>query len=156
MSARDWSPAMNEALQLAREAENEGEVPVGAVVVEDSTGRILGRGRNCRETQSDPVGHAEILALQQAAKTLQSWRLTGCTLVVTLEPCAMCLAAAQLARVNALVYSARDPKGGALSLGYLLHQDQRLNHRFEVDRLDLPSCGEILSEFFRRKRKKPL
>jgi len=151
-----FSAAMREALALAAEAAKLDEVPVGAVVVELSSGRVVGRGMNRRETRHDPAGHAEIEALQDAARTIQSWRLVGCALVVTLEPCPMCLAAAQQARIDRIVYSADDPKGGALSLGYRLHEDERTNHRFPIERLELPECSEILKEFFRKKRQKPL
>jgi tRNA(adenine34) deaminase len=154
--AFDARAAMESALELAREAALLDEVPVGAVVVELETGRIVGRGMNRRETRHDPAGHAEIEALQDAARNLQSWRLVGCALVVTLEPCPMCLAAAQQGRIERLIYSAEDPKGGALSLGYRLHEDVRMNHRFGVERLELTACSELLRQFFRKKRQKPL
>ncbi len=155
-NALDLQAAMESALDLAREAALLDEVPVGAVVVELKTGRIVGRGMNRRETRHDPVGHAEIEALQDAARNLQSWRLVDCALVVTLEPCPMCLAAAQQARIDRLIYSAEDPKGGALSLGYLLHEDARTNHRFSVQRFEVTECSDVLREFFRKKRQKPL
>lgn len=143
---------MQEALLLARRAAAEDEVPVGAVVISPE-GQIVGRGYNLREQICNPVAHAEMLAIQDAAKTLGSWRLTDCLLVVTLEPCPMCLAACQQARVVKVIYGAVDPKGGALSLGYLLHQDSRTNHRFEVQYEAEPECGLILSRFFQKKRK---
>ncbi|NDD90676.1 nucleoside deaminase [bacterium] len=152
----DLRQAMQSALELARQAASLDEVPVGAVVVELSTGRIIGRGLNRRESRSDPLGHAEIEALQEASRALQSWRLIDCALVVTLEPCPMCLAAAQQSRVSKLIYSAEDPKGGALSLGYRLHEDVRTHHRFLVERFEVPECSELLTDFFRKKRKKPL
>jgi len=150
------SACMARALELARQAAAEDEVPVGAVVMDLASGKILGEGRNQREHCHDPTGHAEILALQSASKSLQSWRLLNCVLIVTLEPCPMCLAAAQQARVEQVIYAAHDPKGGALSLGYRLHEDQRLNHRFSGERLDEPECSEVLKQFFRKKRQKPL
>lgn len=109
-------------------------------------------GHNRRETDQNPVSHAEIEALVQAARTMKSWRLAGCTLYVTLEPCPMCLAACQQARIKRVVYGAQDPKGGALSLGYRLHEDTRTNHRFEVQHLPVAQCGAILSEYFALKR----
>lgn len=148
-SPKEW---LVEALKLAHIAATEDEVPVGALVIHD--GKIVGRGYNLREKNNDPVAHAEILAIQEAARALQSWRLTDCTLVVTLEPCPMCLAACQQARIDQVFYGAKDPKGGALSLGYPLHQDPKTNHRFEVHFEDDPSCGAVLTDFFSKKRKK--
>lgn len=141
---------MDLALGLARRASEEDEVPVGAVVIKD--GKVVGEGRNRRERDQDPLAHAELDAIRTAAATTGSWRLSGCTLVVTLEPCPMCLAASQQARMDRVVYAAEDPKGGALSLGYRLHEDGRTNHRFELVRVDHADCGKILTEFFRRKR----
>lgn len=141
-----------EALALARQAASQDEVPVGAVVVH--AGKIVGRGYNRREQDQSPIGHAEILAISEAAANLGSWRLLDCTLVVTLEPCPMCLAAAQQARISRILYGARDPKGGALSLGYCLYQDERTNHRFLVDYRETPDCQEVLKQFFRQKRNK--
>jgi len=138
------------ALAEARRAARSGDVPVGAVVVRGN--RVIARGRNRRELDADPVAHAEIVALAAAARRLESWRLGGCTVVVTLEPCPMCLAACQLARVDRVVYGAADPKGGAISLGYALHADPRLNHRFEVDEARDLGCAEILRAFFKKRR----
>jgi tRNA(adenine34) deaminase len=143
---------MDQALELARKAASEDEVPVGALVL-DPEGRIIGSGYNRREQDHDPCSHAEIHAIQAAARHLQSWRLTECTLIVTLEPCPMCLAASQQARLKQVIYAATDPKGGALSLGYRFHEDPRTHHRFLVRQLETPACGEILSEFFRKKRR---
>ena len=140
------------SMQLAQEAQQAEEVPVGAIIV-GPDGAVLGRGRNVRESANDPTGHAEILAIREACAAIQSWRLENCTLVVTLEPCPMCLAAAHQARVSKIVYAAHDPKGGALSLGYHLHADERTNHRFEIEQVSHPECGEILTRFFREKRK---
>lgn len=142
---------MDQALALAHEAAARDEVPVGAVVVKD--GEVVGRGYNLRETDQSPIAHAEILAIQDAARTLGSWRLMGCELFVTLEPCPMCLAACQQARVERVIYGAKDPKGGALSLGYSLHEDQRTHHRFQVAFEESVECGRILSQFFQNKRK---
>jgi tRNA(Arg) A34 adenosine deaminase TadA len=115
-------------------------------------GKIIGRGHNRRETDQRPTAHAEVLALEDAARAIGSWRLEGCIVVVTLEPCPMCLAACQQARVARVIYGASDPKGGALSLGHRLHEDARSNHRFEVAHHPVDACGRILSEFFRKKR----
>lgn len=143
--------AMQEALRLAREAAERGEVPVGAVALCD--GRIVGRGANSRESDRDPTAHAELLAIQEAARTLGRWRLTGVTLVVTLEPCAMCAGAMVLARIDRLVFGASDPKAGAVGSVLDLSADPRLNHRFEVERgLRADECGALLKEFFRSRR----
>ena len=141
---------MEKALELARQAAEEDEVPVGAVVVKD--GQVIGRGFNHRERDQDPLSHAELVAIAEAARSLKSWRLLGCELYVTLEPCPMCLGACQQARVSRVIYGAADPKGGALSLGYRLHEDARTNHRFEVIHPPHPECQSVLSGFFKRKR----
>ncbi|MFN7684191.1 MAG: nucleoside deaminase [Oligoflexia bacterium] len=138
------------ALELAKRAAAQDEVPVGAVILHE--GKVIGEGWNQRESKQDPLSHAEVEAIRAAASRLNSWRLEGCTLVVTLEPCPMCLAAAQQARIRTLIYGADDPKGGALSLGYRFHEDVRVNHRFEVRRESKPECGSILTEFFKKKR----
>ena len=142
---------MEEALALAAEAAQEGEIPVGAVVV-GRDGVVIGRGRNRRES-GDPLGHAEMYALREAAGVVGDWRLDGTTMVVTLEPCAMCAGALVNARVERLVFGAFDPKAGFCgSLGNLV-QDSRLNHRLEVE----SGCEEersraLLQEFFRNLR----
>lgn len=126
-----YEPAMQAALALAASAPSWGDVPVGAVVL-DADGVVLSRAANERECRSDPTAHAEILALRAAAANSRSWRLTGATLVVTLEPCTMCAGAAVLARVNRIVYGASDPKAGAVGSLWDLVRDRRLNHRPEV------------------------
>ncbi len=142
---------MREALSLARQAGERGEVPVGAVVVFE--GRVVGRGANAREAARDPTAHAELLAIQEAARTLGRWRLSGATLVVTLEPCAMCAGAMVLARIDRLVYGASDPKAGAAGSLMDLTADPRLNHRFPVERgLLADEAGELLRAFFRARR----
>lgn len=142
---------MREALALARAAGERGEVPVGAVALFE--GRVVGRGANARESARDPTAHAELLALRKAARTLGRWRLSGVTLVVTLEPCAMCAGAMVLARVDRLVYAAPDPKAGAVGSLMDLSRDPRLNHRFPVERGVLAEeAGELLREFFRARR----
>jgi tRNA(adenine34) deaminase len=144
--------AMEEALALAREAGAAGEVPVGAVAL--CEGRVVGRGRNRREESQDPSAHAELLALREAARTLGRWRLTGVTVVVTLEPCTMCAGALVLARVDRLVYGAADPKAGAVGSLQDLSQDPRLNHRYPVERgLRAEECGALLRDFFRARRR---
>jgi tRNA(adenine34) deaminase len=146
-----FDDAMREALGLAALAAAEGEVPVGAVAVHE--GRVVGRGRNRREEDRDPCAHAEMLALKEASRTLGRWRLTGVTLVVTLEPCAMCAGALVLARVDRLVFGASDPKAGAVGSLMDLSSDPRLNHRFPVERgLRADECGEQLRAFFRSRR----
>jgi tRNA(adenine34) deaminase len=150
-AAAGVADAMEEAIRLAREAGAAGEVPVGAVAVFE--GRVVGRGRNRREEDRDPTAHAELLALQEAARTLGRWRLTGVTLVATLEPCAMCAGAMVLARIDRLVYGADDPKAGAAGSLQDLSADPRLNHRFPVERgVRAADCGALLREFFRARR----
>jgi tRNA(adenine34) deaminase len=152
-AAPSWlEHAMAEALALAEKAAREDEVPVGAVVVERESGRIVGRGYNRREQDTNPLAHAELLAIEDASSALKSWRLEGCELVVTLEPCPMCLGACQQARLEKVFYGAPDPKGGAISLGFCLHEDSRVNHRFPAQLVQTPECGEILTAFFARKR----
>ncbi len=148
MDADRW---MREALALAREAGDRGEVPVGAVAVFED--RIVGRGSNAREAAHDPTAHAELLAIQDAARTLGRWRLTGVTVFVTLEPCAMCAGAMVLARIDRLVYGAGDPKAGAAGSLVDLTADPRLNHRFPVERGVLADeAGDLLRAFFRARR----
>ncbi len=142
---------MRQALSLAREAIEFGEVPVGAVIVRD--GRIVSQAFNLRETFHDPTAHAERVALTLAGRALGSWRLDGCTLYVTLEPCAMCAGAIILSRVDRLVYGAVDPKAGACESLYHLVDDTRFNHRPEVTAGVLADdCGELLTRFFRARR----
>jgi tRNA(adenine34) deaminase len=143
----DDRETMRLAIAEAERAGALGEVPIGAVVVRD--GEVVGRGHNRREIDGDPLAHAEILALRQAAAATEGWRLVGCTLYVTLEPCAMCAGALVNARVDRLVYGAADPKGGYCgTLGDLV-RDPRLNHRLEVVAGVLADeCGALLSGFF--------
>jgi tRNA(adenine34) deaminase len=139
------------ALEEARLAAAEGEVPIGAVLVCD--GEVVARARNARESAADPTAHAEMIVIRDAATKLGRWRLTGCTLYVTLEPCPMCAGAMVNARVDRLVYGAADPKAGAVGTLYDLSADARLNHRFEVTAGVLgDECGQILKEFFRTLR----
>ena len=154
MSQAQWqSDAMNEAFALAEDAAAAGEIPVGAVIV-DRDGRIIGRGRNRRES-GDPLGHAELYAIRQAAEAIGDWRLEGTTMVVTLEPCAMCAGALVNARVEKLIFGAFDPKAGFCgSLGNLV-QDARLNHRLEVvSGVESEESRRLLQEFFQGLRKR--
>ena len=140
------------ALVEAIRAPLHGDVPVGALVASPS-GEILARAHNMRELRGDPTAHAEVLALQEAAEKVESWRLEGCTLVVTLEPCTMCAGALVLARVERLVYGAPDPKAGAVGSLWDVVRDRRLNHRPEVVGGVLEQeCGEVLREFFSASR----
>jgi len=144
---------MKRALKLAQKAALNSEVPVGAVVVYD--GRIVGRGWNQVETRKDSSRHAEMIALKQAAKKMDRWRLTGCTLYATLEPCAMCAGAMILARIDRLVYAAPDPKAGACGSVFNIVGDLRLNHRIEVEKGTLQTeASEMLKVFFKNRRTK--
>ena len=143
---------MRLALAEAGLAVATGDVPVGAVVV-DRDGRVIGAGHNVREAQGDPTGHAEVLALRAAAAHRGEWRLAGCTLVVTLEPCTMCAGALVLARVARVVFGADDPKAGAVGSLWDVVRDRRLNHRPEVVGGVLAAeAGELLRRFFRDRR----
>ena len=147
---------MREALSLARSAECLGEVPIGAVVVRD--GAIVGRGFNSPIGESDPTAHAEIAALRDAARRLENYRLPGCELFVTLEPCAMCAGAILHARIARVVYGARDPKTGAHGSVVDLFAVDKLNHHTEVvGGVLAEECGRLLSGFFaaRRAAKEP-
>jgi tRNA(adenine34) deaminase len=126
-----WAGAMASALDEARAALATGDVPIGAVVLAPD-GTTVGRGRNVREADNDPTGHAEVVALREAAKARGEWRLEGHTLVVTLEPCTMCAGAAVLSRVERIVFGAWDPKAGAVGSLWDVVRDRRLNHRPEV------------------------
>lgn len=156
---------MRMALEEARRAEALDEVPIGAVVVynpiDPGTRRQLGEPRviaracNLRESTQDPAGHAEFLACKQAAEELGVWRLSGCTVYVTLEPCIMCAGLLHQARVDRCVYGAADSKAGALGTLYAMNADERLNHTYPVTPGVLAEeCGQIISDFFARKRKK--
>ena len=143
---------MREALRLAQAALADDEVPVGCVIVHE--GRAVGRAHNQRERLRDPTAHAEMIAITQAAEALDSWRLGGCTLYVTLEPCAMCAGGMVLARIDRLVYGAADPKAGAVESVFRLLDEPRLNHRVRVTGgVMAEACGAVLSEFFRSRRR---
>ena len=143
---------MRAALDEAALTSSSGDVPVGAVVV-DAAGSVVGWGWNAREATGDPTAHAEIVALRSAAARLGTWRLEGCSLVVTLEPCTMCAGALVLARVARLVYGAIDPKAGAVGSLWDVVRDRRLNHRPEVIGGVLEAeCGAVLRAFFEGQR----
>lgn len=164
----DWSPYdlqlsdprhpfhvahMEMALEEARQAFDEDEVPIGALVVSLERG-VIGRAHNLRETLKDPTAHAEMIAITQAAQALQSWRLENCILYATLEPCPMCAGAVVLARVPVVVYGATDPKAGACDTLYRITNDPRLNHRAQVvGGVLAEECAAVLSEFFLAKRR---
>jgi tRNA(adenine34) deaminase len=142
---------MDAALEEARAAGRDGDVPIGCVVVRD--GAVIARARNRREADRDPTAHAEVLALREAARAVGAWRLTGCTAVVTVEPCVMCAGALVLARVDRLVFGCDDPKAGACGSLYDIPRDDRLNHRIEVVRgISAVTCGNVLREFFQARR----
>ncbi|MHC4665215.1 MAG: tRNA adenosine(34) deaminase TadA [Planctomycetota bacterium] len=142
---------MKLAIETARIAEENGDVPIGAVIVYQD--RIIAKAYNQREQLQDPTAHAEIVALTQAAEFVGSWRLEGCTMYVTLEPCCMCAGALVLARMDRLVYGCDDPKAGACKSLYNIVQDERLNHRLEVTPGMLAQdCSTILQDFFQCRR----
>ena len=149
---------MDLALDQAAKAEALGDVPIGAVIVRcDPTaaddGRIVAAAHNRRILDADPTAHAEMLAIRAAAAALGDWRLAGCTIVVTLEPCCMCAGAIVLARLDRLVYGAPDEKAGAVDTLYRICSDERLNHRVDtVGGVRAGQCGAMLTEFFRRQR----
>lgn len=143
---------MGVALDQARQALGWGDVPVGAVIL-GPDGDLLGVGTNRREADGDPTAHAEMLALRAAASARGGWRLDGCSLVVTLEPCSMCAGAAVLARVQRIVIGAWDPKAGAAGSVWDLVRDRRMNHRVEVvGGVREAECGQLLTDFFKSRR----
>jgi len=144
---------MKAAIESARIAEDNGDVPIGAVIVYQD--QIIGKAYNQREQLADPTAHAEIIALTQAAAALQNWHLNGCTMYVTLEPCPMCAGALVLARMDRLVYGCNDPKTGAVKSLYNIVTDERLNHRLQVASGILEQeCSQLLQNFFDKRRVK--
>jgi tRNA(adenine34) deaminase len=142
---------MQMAIKEAQIAEENGDVPIGAIIVYEN--QIIGRAYNQREQLQDPTAHAEIIALTQAAAFLESWRLLGCTMYVTLEPCTMCAGAMVLARIDRLVYGCDDPKTGAIKSLYNIVTDERLNHIIDVTSGVLAEeCSGLLQHFFHRRR----
>ena len=143
---------MQIAYEEAQQALRENEVPIGAAIIHD--GQVIGRAHNQREQLHDPTAHAEMIAITQAAHARQSWRLDGCTLYVTLEPCPMCAGAIILARIPTVVYGAVDPKAGAVQTLYHLLNDPRLNHRVDtVAGVMGEPCARIISQFFQEQRR---
>ena len=143
---------MSKALKLAKKAEKQGEVPVGAILVVDN--KAVSWGYNKKEQWNSPLGHAELITLQRASQKLGRWRLTDATLYVTLEPCLMCAGALVQSRVSRLVFGTKDPKGGAITSLYSVTADERLNHQIPYTEGVLQlECGQILSDFFRKRRK---
>lgn len=142
---------MQRAIALARSAAAVDEVPVGAVLYRGET--VIAEAANNREAARDPVGHAELLAIQDAGRRLREWRLNDCSLAVTLEPCPMCAGAMVNARLGRLIYGARDPKAGAVETLYEITADERLNHRVHViGGVLAQTCGDLLTTFFRQRR----
>jgi tRNA(adenine34) deaminase len=151
-SASMYDAAMRAALEEAKRALESSDVPIGAVVL-DANGSVVGRGHNVREREADPIGHAELVAVRRAAQALGGWRLAGCTLVVTLEPCTMCAGAIVLSRLDRLVFGAFDPKAGAVGSLWDVVRDRRLNHRPEVVGGVLEEeCSALLDDFFAHQR----
>ena len=152
MPSQGFNEAMSLALDLAAKASQQGDVPVGAIVL-NSNGDVVGRGFNTREVDNDPMNHAEIVAMREAATANNSWRLDDHTLVVTLEPCTMCAGAAVQARIGRIVFGAFDDKAGAVGSLWDVVRDRRLPHRPEVvSGVLADECGAILSEFFKAQR----
>ena len=146
---------MKEALAEAKKAAAAGEVPVGAVIVKD--GEIIGRGHNETETAKDPTAHAEMIAIRQAAKNLGGWRLTGCTMYVTTEPCSMCAGAIVWSRISRMFIGTMDPKSGACGSVFNIPQESRLNHFVEIETgLMQEECSSLMKSFFKELRKRKL
>jgi len=151
MNEEDDKQFMNAAVEEAKKAAFIGEVPVGAVIVCD--GNVIAKAHNQRENLADPTAHAEVLAIQQAAGKLSRWRLTGCTIYVTKEPCPMCAGAIYQARLDRLVYGVADEKAGAAGTLYNITDDERLNHRVEVENgICQEECKQLIQKFFAKKR----
>ncbi len=148
----EFERLMHSALEQAHQAESLGDVPIGAVIARD--GEIIAAAYNRRIIDADPTAHAEMLAIRAASDAIGDWRLTGCTLAVTLEPCPMCAGAIVLARIDRLVYGAADPKAGAVETLYQICSDDRLNHRVEITPGILSEeCSRLLTDFFQHQRK---
>jgi tRNA(adenine34) deaminase len=152
MTTENHERGMRLALQQAEQAFAEGEVPIGAIIFHEA--RVIAAAHNQREQLRDPTAHAEMIAITQAAQALNDWRLEGCTLYVTLEPCPMCAGAIVQARIPLVVYGAADPKAGAVHTLFQLLDDNRLNHRSaSIAGILGAQCGEILSRFFQQQRR---
>ena len=145
---------MREAIAEAERASASGDVPVGAIIVDETGERVLGRGRNRREADADPTAHAEVVAVRESARALGRWRLDGCALYVTQEPCPMCAGAIVNARLARLIYGCDNPKAGAIRTLFRIADDARLNHRAQVSGGVLADeCARLLTDFFSRLRK---
>jgi len=143
---------MDAAIEQALIAQDQGDVPIGAVIA-NADGEIIASAYNRRIIDADPTAHAEVLAIRAAAGAIGDWRLGGCTLAVTLEPCCMCAGAIVLSRIDKIVYGATDPKGGAVDTLYHICNDERLNHRCEIIAgVKAAGCGQLLTDFFRAQR----
>ena len=146
---------MKEAIKEAKKAELIDEVPIGCVIVKD--GKIIARAHNMRETKQNPIGHAEILAIEKASKKLKSWRLDGCELFITLEPCIMCSGAIIQSRIKTICYGAKDPKGGALGSSINVMDANNINHHPEIrSGIMEEECSSLLTNYFKNKRKNKL
>ena len=144
---------MLEAIKEAEKSASLDEVPVGAVIVKDN--KIIARGHNLREKTHDPTSHAEIVAIRKACKKLKSWRLEGCTIYVTIEPCAMCAGTLLWTRIDRIVFGANDPKGGAIGSSFELFEVKNINHHPKITRGVLDErCASLISNFFKKKREK--
>ena len=144
---------MAEALKEAEKSASFDEVPVGAIIVKND--RIIARGHNLREKKHDPTAHAEIVAIRKACKKMRSWRLEGCTMYVTIEPCAMCAGTLLWTRIDRIVFGANDPKGGAIGSSFNLFEVKNINHHPKITRGVLDQkCGSLMTSFFRNKRTK--
>ena len=151
LTSQERKAQMELALVEARACAHSNDVPVGAVIL-DEAGAVIATGRNTKERDEDPLGHAEVMAIRAAAEKLGNWRLSDCTLVVTLEPCVMCAGAILAARIPTVVYGAWDEKAGAAGSVFDLLRDRRLNHQVEViSGVLAEECGQLLTEFFREK-----
>jgi tRNA(adenine34) deaminase len=151
MTVEKENQFMKLAIEQAQIAQENGDVPIGAVIVHN--GQIIGKAYNQREQLQDPTAHAEIIALTQSAAALETWRLEGCTMYVTLEPCPMCAGALVLARIDRLVYGCDDPKAGAVKSLYNIVTDGRLNHKIEViSGVLADECSKLLQDFFQKRR----
>ena len=145
---------IEQAYKQAQIAQTLDEVPIGAVIA-NQAGEIIAASHNRRHLDNDPTAHAEVLAIKRASEILGDWRLTGCTLAVTLEPCPMCSGAIVLSRISTVVYGARDPKAGAARSVFNLCDNEKLNHRAEIiEGIEAEKCGQILTDFFRAQRAK--
>lgn len=145
---KDDEKFMRLAIEEALEAGRLGEVPIGAVIT-DSSDKVISSGHNLRETASDPTAHAEVVAIKKASQNINSWRLEGCTLYVTIEPCVMCIGAIVLSRISRLVFGARDPKAGAVVSLYKIGTDDALNHKVEyTEGVCEKDCSRLLKRFF--------